>query len=178
MSGHSKWSQIKHKKDVTDQKRGQIFSKLSKAITLAARRGIEPKSNIALSNAVEHARSMNMPNENIERAIKKVSDKNGIQLEEVAVEAIGPGGIALRINGVTDNKNRTIAEIKKILTDHGAKMVQPGSISWMFNNPVKVNEKTQKAILVGLSTKKNQQRIKSNTTRNEKRQGWFLQGLN
>ena len=146
MSGHSKWSQIKHKKSLTDQKRGQIFSKLSKAITLAARKGNDPKTNVALANAIEQARSMNMPNENIQRAIKKVSEKGGAQLEEIVVEAIGPGGVALRIEGVTDNKNRTISEIKKVLSNHESKMVQPGSIGWMFGSPVQANEQTQQKL--------------------------------
>lgn len=146
MSGHSKWSQIKHKKSLTDQKRGQIFSKISKDITLAARKGTDLKTNVALANAVEQARNANMPNENIERAIKKVSEKDAAQLEEIAVEAIGPGGVVLKIKGVTDNKNRAIAEVKKILSDHEAKMVHPGSISWMFNNPIQVDEQTQQKL--------------------------------
>lgn len=139
MSGHSRWSQIRHKKGITDQKRGQLFSKLSKSITLAARKGADPKTNIALANAIEQARTMNMPNENIERAIKKVLEKDSARLEEIVVEAIGPGGVALRIKGVTDNKNRTISEIKKILSNHEAKMVQPGSISWMFRPAAEVD---------------------------------------
>lgn len=146
MSGHSRWSQIKHKKGLTDQKRGQLFSKLSKAITLAARKGTDPKTNVALANAIEQARSMNMPNDNVERAVKKVSEKGSAQLEEIMVEAIGPSGVALRIKGVTDNKNRTISEIKNILSDHNAKMVQPGSIAWMFGSPVQVNEQTQQEL--------------------------------
>lgn len=146
MSGHSKWAQIRHKKGLTDKKRGQLFSKLSKAITIAARNGTDPKTNIALANAIDQARSMNMPNDNIERAIKKISEKDSAQLEEIIVEAIGPGGVALRIKGVTDNKNRTISEIKKILSDHNAKMVQPGSISWMFNSPVQVNEQAHQEL--------------------------------
>ena len=146
MSGHSKWSTIKHKKSAADQKRGQVFSKLSKNITLAARKGVDPKNNIALANAIEQARRENMPNDNIERAIKKASEKDSAQLEEIVVEAIGPGGIALRIKGVTDNKNRTILEIKKILSDREAKMVQPGSIGWMFDSPVQVDEQTQRKI--------------------------------
>ena len=146
MSGHSKWAQIKHKKSLTDQKRGQLFSKLSKAITLAARKGTDPKTNTALQNTIEQARAVNMPNDNIERAVKKVSEKDGTQLEEIIIEALGPGSIALRIKGVTDNKNRTISEIKKILSDHEAKMVQPGSISWMFNTPIQADEQTQQKI--------------------------------
>ncbi|OGN16100.1 MAG: hypothetical protein A3J47_03270 [Candidatus Yanofskybacteria bacterium RIFCSPHIGHO2_02_FULL_43_22] len=146
MSGHSRWSQIKRRKGITDQKRGQIFSKLSKNITLAARKGADPKNNIALANAIEQARRENMPNDNIERAIKKASEKDSAQLEEIMVEAIGPTGVALRIRGVTDNKNRTISEIKKVLSNHESKMVQPGSIGWMFHTPVQINEQIQQKI--------------------------------
>ena len=140
MSGHSKWSQIKHKKALTDKKRGQIFSKLSRLITLAARKGkgLDPKTNPALAQAIEKARSVNMPGENIERAIKKVSDKDQAQLEEIVIEALGPGGVALEIRAITDNRNRTVADIKKILGEHGTKMVQPGSLSWMFHQPAPV----------------------------------------
>ncbi|MDP3696762.1 MAG: YebC/PmpR family DNA-binding transcriptional regulator [Candidatus Taylorbacteria bacterium] len=140
MSGHSRWSQIKHKKGLTDKKRGQLFSKLSKLISLAARKGTNPENNLELKNAVEKARAMNMPNDNIRRAIKKVSDKSGAQLEELSIEAIGPGGIALKIKAITDNRNRTIAEIKNILADNSSKMVQPGSISWMFNQSVSITD--------------------------------------
>ena len=143
MSGHSKWSQIKHKKGVTDQKRGQLFSKLSKNITLAARNGTDPKMNVPLANAIAQARAMNMPNDNIERAIKKTTDKSSSQLAEILIEAIGPGGVALKIKGVTDNSNRTISEVKNILGGHSAKMVQPGSISWMFNTPVELGPADQ-----------------------------------
>ncbi len=143
MSGHSKWSSIKHKKGITDQKRGQLFSKLSKNITLAARNGSDPKMNTALANAIEQARVENMPKDNIDRAIKKVSDKSAAQLQEVLVEAIGPGGVALKIKAVTDNSNRTITEIKKILADNSAKMVQPGSTGWMFNMPATINPEEQ-----------------------------------
>ncbi len=139
MSGHSKWSTIKHKKGATDQKRGQLFSKLSKNITLAARNGTDPAANNTLANAIEQARNANMPKDSIERAIKKISDKDSVQLQEITIEAIGPGGVALRIKGVTDNSNRTISEVKRILADHGAKMVQPGSISWMFNTPAAIS---------------------------------------
>ncbi len=135
MSGHSKWSQIKHKKALTDKKRGQIFSKLSKIITLCARKGIDPKSNSSLASAIEQARAANMPRDNIERSIKKASDKSSEQLEELLVEAIGPEGVALRVRAITDNRNRTMAEIKKILADNESKLVLPGSISWMFNQP-------------------------------------------
>ncbi len=140
MSGHSKWSTIKHKKALTDKKKGQIFSKLSRLVTLAAKKGTDPKSNPSLSQAIENARAMNMPNDNIERAIKKVSDKNQAQLEELSVEALGPGGVALKIQAITDNRNRTMSEIKKILSENGSKPVQPGSLSWMFNQPVNLDD--------------------------------------
>jgi len=135
MSGHSKWSQIKHKKALTDKKRGQVFSRLSKLITMAARKGLDPKSNPTLAQAVEKAKSANMPNDNIDRAIKKASEKTQDQLEELSIEAIAPGNVPLKIKAITDNRNRTISEIKKILGDYSAKMVPPGSISWMFSQP-------------------------------------------
>jgi YebC/PmpR family DNA-binding regulatory protein len=140
MSGHNKWAQIKHKKAITDKKKGQLFSKLSKLISIAARKGTNPEMNIELKHAVEQARAVNMPNDNIERAIKKVGDKSAAQLEELSIEAIGPGGIALRIKAITDSRNRTIAEIKTILADHNSKMVNPGSISWMFNQPAAITD--------------------------------------
>lgn len=139
MSGHSKWSSIKHKKGITDQKRGQLFSKLSKNITLSARNGTDPKTNTALANAIEQARAENMPKDNIDRAIKKISDKSSAQLQEIVVEAIGPGGVALKIKAVTDNSNRTISEIRKILVNHHVKMVPPRSIDWMFHAPVTIS---------------------------------------
>ena len=108
MSGHSRWSQIKHKKGANDKKRAQLFSKLSKLISLAARKGANPETNMELKNAIEQARSFDVPNDNIERAIKKASDKSATQLEELSIEAIGPGGIALKIKAITDHSNRTI----------------------------------------------------------------------
>lgn len=133
MSGHSKWSQIKHKKGVADQKKGQLFSKLSKVISMAARRGTDTEMNIELKNAVEKAREANMPKENIERAIKRVADKNATQLEELAIEAVGPESLALIITAITDNKNRTIGEVKNILAEFGYKMGQQGAVMWMFD---------------------------------------------
>lgn len=142
MSGHNKWSQIKNKKALTDKKKGQIFSKLSRLITLAAKKSTDPKSNPSLSQAIENAKAVNMPNENIERAIKKVSDKDQTQLEELSIEALGPGGIALKIKAITDNRNRTMAEIKKILTENNSKLVQPGSLAWMFNQSLSIGDST------------------------------------
>lgn len=134
MSGHSKWSQIKHKKALTDAKKGQIFSKLARLIAVAARqKGSDPNTNAQLRLAVEKARAFNMPSENIERAIKKIAGEvGGSKMEEITVEAYGPTGIALIIEGVTDNKNRTISEIKYILSQHGGKMAEAGSVHWLF----------------------------------------------
>lgn len=145
MSGHNRWSQIQRQKTATDQRRGQIFSKLSRLITLAAKRGSDPKTNPALAQAIEKAKEANMPKENIERAIKKVSEKED-QLEDLLIEAIGPGGAALRIRAVTDNRNRTIAEVKKILSDHESKMAPPGSLAWMFGQPVAIGQADQEKL--------------------------------
>lgn len=146
MSGHSKWSQIKHKKALTDKKRGQIFSKLARLITLAAKKGTDPKANPGLAQIIDQARAANMPGNNIERAIKKVSDKDQAQLEELTIEALGPSGVALKIRAITDNRNRTMAEIKKILSDNDSKLVQPGSVSWMFGQKVAVDPVAQAKI--------------------------------
>lgn len=152
MSGHNRWQQIQHKKALTDKKRGQIFSKLSRLITLAARKGPDPKTNPTLFQAIEKARAANMPKDNIDRAIKKVSDKDQVQLEELSIEALGPGGVALKIKAITDNRNRTIAEIKKILSNHGSKMVPPGSLSWMFNQPISIADASDQEKLDKLLT--------------------------
>ena len=166
MSGHSKWAQIKHKKALTDKKKGQIFSKLSRLITLAARKGLDPKTNPILAQAVEKARATNMPGENIERAIKKVSDKDQAQLEELTVEALGPGGVALKIGVITDNRNRTVTDIKKVLSEHGAKMIQPGGLSWMFRRPAPVPDPSARerldALLEALDDQDEVQNVSSN----------------
>ena len=133
MSGHSKWAQIKHRKAATDAKKGKIFSKLAKIITIAAKElGPDPKINYKLAAVVEEARAQNMPNENIERAIKRASEKNAAELKEVVYEAYGPGGSALVITAITDNSNRTTNEIKHLLTEHGAKLGTQGSAMWAF----------------------------------------------
>lgn len=139
MSGHSKWSQIKHKKGITDKKKGQLFSKLSKLISLAARNGVNPATNTELKNAIDKAREINMPNDNVQRAINKIADKS-VHLEELIIEALGPGGVALKIKAITNNRNRTISEIKTILGNNKSKMVNPGSISWMFNQSISIND--------------------------------------
>ena len=133
MSGHSKWAQIKYKKGATDAKRGKIFSKLSRVITLATKElGTDPKINSKLATATEEAKKANMPADNIERAIKKASAKESAELKEVVYEAYGPGGSALVITAVTDNSNRTTNEIKHLLSEHGAKLGEQGSAMWAF----------------------------------------------
>ena len=130
MSGHSKWSQIKHHKGITDQKRGQLFSKLLRAIAIATKTDSNPQFNPRLRTAIETARTNNVPAENIERAISKASEEKN--LEDILVEAYGSEGAALIIQGITDNSNRTVNEIKKILSDHEAKIATPGSVLWSF----------------------------------------------
>lgn len=135
MSGHSKWSQIKRQKGVTDAKRSQIFGKISKNISLAARKGEKPDMNLELRAAIEKAKEANMPADNIERAIKKGTGKlEGAQLEGVRYETYGPGGAAIIMEGITDNKNRTTQEIKHLLLKSGASLAQTGSVVWAFEN--------------------------------------------
>ncbi len=131
MSGHSKWSQIKHQKGITDKKRGQLFSKLGAAITAAAKTEPNPQFNPRLRSAIDKAREFQMPNDNIERAIKKAADKSAV-LEELIFESYGPGGSAILIEAITDNRNRTVAEVKKILHDHEGKWAESGSVRWAF----------------------------------------------
>ncbi len=132
MSGHSHSKTIKHEKDVTDQKRGRIFSKLLNAVAIAAREEPNPQFNPRLRTTIEKARQSNVPQENIERAVKRASEDK--TLEELIIGAYGPEGVAVLIEAITDNKNRTIPEIKKILSDHGAKFTEPESVLWAFEN--------------------------------------------
>lgn len=160
MSGHSKWSTIKHKKALTDAKRSKIFSKISSLISIAARKGKDPDRNPSLRTAIEKAREINLPKENIDRAIKRgTGEIAGAALEEAAYGAFGPGGIAILIVAITDNKNRTLAEIKKILAEHNAKFAEVNSIQWMFhregadwvpNQPVKIEDENIKKELAAL----------------------------
>jgi len=130
MSGHSHWAGIKHKKELSDHKRGQIFSKLLNAISIAARTESNPEFNPRLRTAIDKAKENHVPQENIERAIKRASeDKN---LEELIIEAYGPEGAAILIEAITDSKNRTISEIKRILDENEAKIAEPGSVRWAF----------------------------------------------
>lgn len=135
MSGHSKWSTIKHKKGAADAKKGQIFSKLSKVIAVATReKGGDPAMNAKLRMVIEKAKEAEMPKENIERAIQKGLGKTeGAKMEELVLEGYGPGGIALIIEIITDNKNRSIAEIRHLMENFGGKLGSEGSAKWAFD---------------------------------------------
>lgn len=139
MSGHSHWHSIKHKKEITDKKRGQLFSKVSREISIAAReKGENPEFNPKLRLIIEKAKNFNMPSDSIEKAIKKgVGKLEGEKLEEVLFEAYGPGGAALMIEGITDNKNRALGEIKQVLSQHQGKLVGEGGVKWMFERKIK-----------------------------------------
>ncbi len=135
MSGHSKWATIKRKKGAADAKRGQVFTRLTREIVLAAREGGgDPDTNFRLRLAIDRARTQNMPKENIERAIKRGTGeaKDGANFEEIYYEGYGPHGIAIIIDCVTENRNRTVAEIRHILTRSGGNMGEAGSVSWQF----------------------------------------------
>jgi len=140
MSGHSKWSKVKYQKAVKDPKRAKAFSKLTALITVAARDGNKIESNSKLRMAIDKAKEFGMPKENIERAIKRGSGEmdDGKKLDEVFYEAYGPGGSALLIQAITDNKNRTLAELRHLLQEHGAKMADTGSVRWMFKESGKI----------------------------------------
>jgi YebC/PmpR family DNA-binding regulatory protein len=137
MSGHSHWSTIKHKKEALDKKKGAIFSRMSRLISLAAREGgANPEMNFELRSAIDKARSANMPNRNIEKAIEKGAGA-GDEREEwtrVSYEAFGPGQTAIIIDGITDNKNRTLEEVRSVLSKNGGKMAEQGSVRWLFES--------------------------------------------
>lgn len=146
MSGHSKWSQIKHKKAISDQKRSAAFGKLARLITIAARGNPDPKTNMRLKTAIDQARSANMPLDNIERAIQRTTDKSQATLDEIRIEALGPGGAAIIISAITDNRNRTIAELRTLLLSYGAKVVAEGSLAWMLRaEPIGLLDEHRKA---------------------------------
>jgi YebC/PmpR family DNA-binding regulatory protein len=136
MSGHSKWSTIKHKKGAADAKRGKLFTKLGKAITVSAREGGgDLVTNTTLRTAVQAARSANMPNDNIERAIKRgTGELEGVTYEEVFYEGYGPNGVAVYVQCLTDNKNRTAADVRNIFTKHQGNMAGLGSVAWVFES--------------------------------------------
>ncbi|MEZ5126718.1 MAG: YebC/PmpR family DNA-binding transcriptional regulator [Thermoleophilia bacterium] len=134
MSGHSKWATIKHKKGALDAKRGKLFSKLSRAITVAAREGGgDPNMNMALANAIDKAKSYSVPKDNIERAIQRgTGGGDGANFESIVYEGYGPAGVAIIVEVLTDNKNRSAAEVRNIFSKHGGQLAQPGAVAWVF----------------------------------------------
>jgi len=134
MSGHSKWHSIKHKKGALDAKRGKLFTKFIKEITVAARSGGgDPEGNARLRKAIADAKAGNMPNDTIERAIRRgTGEEEGVHYEEITYEGYGPGGVALLIQAMTDNRNRTVAEIRHLFSKNGGNLGESGSVGWMF----------------------------------------------
>ncbi len=135
MSGHSKWSSIKHKKGAADAKRGKLFSKLSRAILIAAKEGgADPANNLALQNAIEKARSYSMPKDNIDRAIAKGagSDADADTFETIVYEGYGPEGVAVIVEALTDNRNRTASDVRHMFAKHGGNLGATGAVAWQF----------------------------------------------
>lgn len=135
MSGHSKWSSIKRQKGVADHRRGQLFTKLTREIIVLVREGgPSPDSNFRLRLAIQKARDNNMPSDNIERAIKKGSGElGGASLSEIIMEGYGPNGVAVLVEALTDNRNRTIQEVRSLFTRHGGSLAASGSVAWIFD---------------------------------------------
>lgn len=158
MSGHSKWKTIKHKKGLKDAKRGQMFTKLAKAITIAAQKGDpDPVSNPSLRSAIEAARQFSMPKDNIQRAIERgTGGGEGTTFQELILEGYGPEGVALVVEVLTDNRNRALSEIRKIFDQHGGSLGEQGSASYIFKNPqnplfeIKIEDKTAAEKVLGL----------------------------
>lgn len=172
MSGHSKWASIRHKKGAVDAKRGKVFSKLIKEITVAARMGGgDPDGNPRLRAAIQAAKAQNMPKDNIARAIKKgTGELGGTSYEEYNYEAYGPGGVAMMMNCLTDNRNRTVADIKHVFERHGGNLGEPGCVSWMFvKKGLIVFEKksVEEERLLGLALESGAEDIKESETQFE-----------
>jgi YebC/PmpR family DNA-binding regulatory protein len=147
MSGHSKWSTIKHKKAQADARRGAVYTKLAKEIQIAAREGGgDPDSNFGLRLAIDRAKTANMPSSNIDRAIKRGTgeDRDAARMEKVLYEGYAPNGVALLFNCITDNRNRTVEDIRHVLSKHGGSMGQEGSVSWQFTRKSFFNIPCQK----------------------------------
>uniref|UniRef100_A0A7V6CDB3 Probable transcriptional regulatory protein ENM15_01995 n=1 Tax=Thermodesulfobacterium geofontis TaxID=1295609 RepID=A0A7V6CDB3_9BACT len=151
MAGHSHWAQIKRKKSAQDAKRGQIFTKLIREIIIAVKTGGsgDPELNPRLRSAIQAAKAANMPKENIERAIKKALGlEEGIQYEEAFFEGYGPGGVAILISAITDNRKRTVSELRHLFNKYGGNLAEPGAVSWIFE---------QKGLVV--ATKKEEEKV-------------------
>ena len=152
MAGHSHWAQIKRKKAVQDAKRGQLFTKLIREIIIAVRAGGsgDPELNPRLRAAIQAARAANMPKENIERAIKKALGlEEGTNYEEAVFEGYGPGGVAILINTITDNRRRTVSELRHLFSKHGGNLAEPGAVAWIFEHKglIVVPKKDEEKIL-------------------------------
>ena len=146
MSGHSKWATIKHKKAATDAKRGKTFTRLIREITIAARSGGDSDSNPRLRAAILSAKAENMPADNIKRAVQRgTGELPGVNYEEVAFEAYGPHGVALIVDVTTDNRNRTVSEIRHMLSKHGGSLGETGCVAWMFSKRGTVTIPKQRA---------------------------------
>lgn len=152
MSGHSKWATTKRQKAVVDAKRGALFTKLANQIAIAARAGTDPNMNPSLAMMLEKARQANMPKVNIERAIARVSDKNAAALNEETYEGYGPGGVGIIIEVATDNKNRTMPEVRNTLSKNGGRMADPGSVMFQFARKgcIEVSETGEDAMMIAL----------------------------
>ncbi len=154
MSGHSKWATIKHKKAALDAKRGKTFTRLIKEITIAARSGGDPDGNPRLRTAILAAKNVSMPSDNIKKAIMRgTGELEGGQIEEVMFEGYGPGGAAVLVNVATDNRNRTVSEIRHVFSKNGGNMGEQGSVSWMFERKSQIfvpGEKVSEDQLMGI----------------------------
>ena len=154
MSGHSKWATIKHKKAATDAKRGKAFTRIIKEITIAARSGGDPDANPRLRTAVLAAKNVSMPSDNIKKAIMRgTGELEGGQIEEVMFEGYGPGGAAVLVNVATDNRNRTVSEIRHVFSKNGGNMGEQGSVGWMFERKSQIfvpGEKTSEDKLMSI----------------------------
>jgi YebC/PmpR family DNA-binding regulatory protein len=146
MAGHSKWKQIKHKKAITDNKRAAAWTKLIREITVAAKAGGgDPSGNPRLRLAIDTAKAANMPNENIDRAVKKgTGELEGVSYEEVTYEAYGPAGVAIMVDTLTDNANRTVADLRKWLSRNGGNLGTTGSVAWMFDRRGQIHIDSEK----------------------------------
>ena len=152
MSGHSKWATTKRQKAVVDAKRGALFTKIGNQIAIAARQGTDPAMNPSLAMVLEKARLANMPKANIERAIARVADKSAAALIEEVYEAYGPGGVGIVIEVATDNKNRTMPEVRHTLDKNGGRMADPGSVMFQFQRKgvIEISEKSEDALMAAL----------------------------
>src|SRR5579859_3522318 len=146
MSGHSKWATIKHKKAALDAKRGKAFTRLIKEITIAARAGGDPDGNPRLRTAILAAKAVSMPSDNIKKAVMRGSGElEGGQIDEVTFEGYGPGGAAVLVNVATDNRNRTVSEIRHMFSKNGGNMGEQGSVAWMFERKSQIILDAEKA---------------------------------